>query len=237
MPRIFVNYRTGDEEMCAVLVERELSKIFGSANVFLASKSIPPGARFEERLLRGVWRSDALIAVIGRRWLDAPNARGELALDSAEDWTRREIVEAFSHDVVVIPLLVGRVGRLKRGDLPAELAELAQVQYVRFDHRNPNAGLHDLRQRLAELDSSVRPAFPDGADDGDSASDGLTRRGGIGSITGMTVTAVTDPQGPVNIGSGHQVNQPNFAGDGTIFVLGGEVDDVRQRFGSRRGRS
>jgi hypothetical protein len=230
MLRIFVNYRTGDEETCAVLVERELSNIFGGSNVFLASKSIPPGARFEERLLRGVWRSDALVAVIGKRWLDAPNIRGELALDSAEDWTRREIVEAFSHDVVVIPLLVGGVGRLRREDLPAALADLAEVQYVRFDHRNPDAGLRILRERLSDLDDTHVASS-------ECAEGEPARRCGIGSITGRTVNAVTDPRGPVNIGSGHQVNQPDFAGDGTIFVLGGEVNDVRQRFGSRRGRS
>lgn len=229
MPRVFVNYRTGDEEMCAVLVERELSRIFGSDNVFLASKSIPPGARFGERLLRGVWRSDALVAVIGRRWLDAPNARGELALGSAEDWTRREIVEAFSHDVVVIPLLVGGVARLKREDLPADLADLADVQYVRFDHRDPDAGLRRLRELLDGLGGG-QPAPSKSADDGSA------RRGGIGSITATTVNAATDSQGPVNIGSGNQVNQAGSSGDGAIFVLGGEVDNVRQRFGSRRDR-
>lgn len=212
MPRIFVNYRTGDEQMCAVLIERELSKVFGTSNVFLASKSIPPGERFESELLRGVWRSDALVAVIGRRWLDATNARGERAIDSPDDWTRREIIEAFSHQVVVIPLLIGGLPRLRRQDLPDALAELADVQSIRFDPRDPDAGLRQLLERLTRLDGQPAPSGLD--------SDSPTRRGGIGSISAGTVTAVTDPQGPVNIGSGNQFNQPNFSGDGTMFTIG-----------------
>ncbi len=202
MPRIFVNYRTGDEETCAVLVERELSIAFGSDNVFRASKSIPPGARFEDGLLRGVWRSDALVAVIGKRWLDASRTRGKRALDNPDDWTRRELQEAFSHGVTVIPLLVNGADRLSPEQLPDELRELAQRQYLRFDHRDPDADLRKLVARLAALDGS--PVNTPATSDDDHAGG---QRGGIGSIHATTVNAVTDARGPVNMGGGTQLNR------------------------------
>lgn len=191
MPRVFVNYRTGDEESCALLVERELSTAFGKENVFRASKSIPAGAQFEQGLLRGVWRSDVLVAVIGRRWLTVG------PLDDPDDWTRREIVEAFAHDVTVIPLLVNGADRLHPADLPDDLGELAVRQYLRLDHRNPDA---DLAQLVAAI------ARPTDAPMGPSREDRGRRGGGIGSITGHTVNAVVDPQGPVNFGGGTQIN-------------------------------
>lgn len=201
MPNIFVNYRTGDEHVCAVLVARELSAIFGSENVFLASKSILPGERFDARLLRAVWRSDALVAVIGSRWLDIENTRGGRALGDPQDWTRREILEAFSHQVTVIPLLVGDVPRFAAHDLPVALADLTRVQSIRFDHRNPEVGLGQLRNRLAQFDDpSKRLAGP--------AEQAPSRRDGIGSITGTNVNAVIGTHGPVNAGNGTQINHP-----------------------------
>jgi len=224
MCRVFINYRTGDEEVCAALVDRELSAVFGDDNVFRASKSIALGERFEEGLLRNVWRSDALIAVIGKSWLTAADGRGDRALDNPEDWTRREIVEAFGHGVLVVPLLVNGAQRLVRKDLPDDLAELASRQYQRFDTRDVNAGLDRLVVRLREVCGANEPTRPPAAE----------RRGGIGSISGHHVNAVTDPTAPVNMGSGNQVVQHGSYGDGTTFVLGGRSDvrrDVRRSDG------
>lgn len=224
MPRIFVNYRTNDEEACAVLVERELSNAFGTANVFRASKSIPLGAQFEDQLLRGVWRSDALVAVIGKRWLAATDARGNRALDNPADWTRREIVEAFSHGTVVIPLLVNGAKLLTRKDLPADLTDLAVAQYMRFDHRSPDFALTKLVERLRQLDGTAAAEPP--------APEPAGQRGGIGSITADTVNAVTDAQAPVNMGSGQQLIQSDFSADGATFVPGGRVGTIGHSFSS-----
>ncbi|CCH33973.1 toll/interleukin-1 receptor domain-containing protein [Actinosynnema sp. NPDC047251] len=231
MCRVFVNYRTGDEEVCATLVDRELSAVFGDANVFRAGKSIPLGAQFEEDLLRNVWRSDVLVAVVGRRWLAATDRSGVRALDNPADWTRRELLEALSHQVLVIPLLVNGADRLSADVLPVELAELATRQYLRLDTRDIATGLQRLVERLGQECGGIpdppaeRPATP---------SSPTAHHGGIGSISGHQVTAVTAPAGPVNTGSGNQVVQHGEYGDGTTFVFGGR-NAARQRF-TRRDR-
>ncbi|GHH69677.1 hypothetical protein GCM10018793_02470 [Streptomyces sulfonofaciens] len=224
MPLIFVNYRTGDEESTATLVERELSRRFGDTNVFRASKSIGPGRRYPQELITAVRRSSVLLAVIGPRWLQARSADGHTALEAPDDWTRREILEAFESGAMVIPLLVGRTEPLRQEVLPPVLGELADCQYRRFDHRNAEADLDrlaiDLALLVPELADAARgrgrgaPVESDG--DGPSSVGQADQarlpaqvvkhrqRGGIGNLNGaFSGTFVSESQGPVHTGSGH----------------------------------
>ena len=113
MPDIFINYRTGDEEANANLIDNELSRRFGSKQVFRASKSIPLGENYVRKLLAAVRDSEVLLVVIGPRWLTAVDEQGRNRLHNEADWTRKEILEAFEHSVRVIPVLVGRTERLR----------------------------------------------------------------------------------------------------------------------------
>ncbi|MFF9346425.1 toll/interleukin-1 receptor domain-containing protein [Streptomyces sp. NPDC014734] len=242
MPLIFVNYRTRDEAATAALIERELSRVFGDGNVFRASKSIEPGSRFPLELLRAVRRSSVLLAVIGPRWFETRSADGRSALHDPDDWTRREIEEAFEMGAVVIPVLVSGTERLNAKDLPPELGILADCQYRRFDHRNVEADLarlaDDLIGLLPELAEAARNngyvprVSAKSAGDGDGGGDGSgderdgeaarvragvikhRQRGGIGNLNGdFRGTFVSEPRGPVHTGSGQQNLAPNFSGD------------------------
>jgi hypothetical protein len=134
-----VNYRTGDEDGIAILLDRELCRRFGRDQVFRAARSISPGEVWEPALLDAVRRSTVLIAVIGRRWRRSAGG-GPRQLD----WTRREIVEAFACGVRVIPVLVGTVAPPAVANLPAPLAGLARCQYLRLDHHDMDAGIDRL---------------------------------------------------------------------------------------------
>jgi hypothetical protein len=182
MSSIFINYRTGDGEAGAALVERELSRRFGTRKVFRASKSIKPGEDFERALLRAVRRSDALVAIIGPRWLTAEDGNGHRALDNDDDWTRREIAEAFACDVPVIPLLVGKTNRLTDAHLPAELEPLTRCQYLRLSFTNVEADIDRLAGELAGL-------MPD-----------LEDRTGAGEETGSRSNSTIVVSDKVNIG-------------------------------------
>ena len=150
MAKIFINYSTGDEENVAAILDRYLSDRFSPEVFFRASKSIPPGADFQETLLEAVRTSDALLAVIGARWL-AAGEDGRRRIDLEDDWRRKEIVEALAHRVRVIPLLVGRIPPLQEADLPPVLAPLAGLQYMKLDNRNLNGNLDDLAAKLVEI--------------------------------------------------------------------------------------
>lgn len=157
MPTVFINYRTGDEENSAAMIELDLSRRFGSENIFRASKSIPPGANFEREILWAVRHSDVLLAVIGPRWLESSDSHGHRKLDDKSDWTRREIREAFRCDVPVIPILVGTAERLSTGALPTDLARLAGCQYLRLSYRSIEIDL----DRVAAAITHEVPALTD----------------------------------------------------------------------------
>ncbi|MFD7985263.1 toll/interleukin-1 receptor domain-containing protein [Kitasatospora indigofera] len=253
MPDIFVNYRTEDEDTTATLIERELSRRFGSDRVFRASKSIGIGQAFPRELLTAVRRSSVLLAVIGRQWTAARTADGRRALDDPEDWTRKEIIEAFESGALVVPVLVGRTTRLDRHDLPAELARLADCQYRRFDNRDADSALRrlgdDLAEAIPELAEAERWITRDGGGESPRAfgrtDGGVQARGyrheqagGIGTVGRDVGTFINHVGGPVHTGSGTQNNTVRnggveFHGDGNNYIERGTVNND---FGSRRDR-
>jgi hypothetical protein len=163
---VFVNYRTGDGEVAAALIGRELSRRFGSERVFRASTGISPGEDFERAILRAVRRSAVLLAVIGPRWLEARGQGGRRCIDDEADWTRREILEAFACDVTVVPVLLGGRPRLAPDDLPESLRPLTKCQYLRFDHRNDELDLTRIIDHLT--------GFLPGSDSGSNPIAGRT---------------------------------------------------------------
>lgn len=161
MTKVFVNYLTGDEENVAALLENYLSDRFDSEVFFRASKSIPYGDDFEQALLTAVRTSDALLAVIGVSWLTLTK-HGQRRIDREDEWTRREIVEAFARGVRVIPVLVGAAERLTDKDLPPALAKLAKCQYARLGPRNLRGDLDLLAERLKQLVPGLTEKTPPG---------------------------------------------------------------------------
>jgi hypothetical protein len=204
MPDVFINFRTGDEESAATVIERELSARFGSEKVFRDSKSIRAGEDFPRRLLSALHGSRAMLAVIGPRWLTARGKGGRNALDDEKDWIRRELLEAKDYGVRVIPVLVGEgVPRLDRAALPPVLSWLADKQYRRFNNRDAEADLAGIAGELAQL-------VP-GLEDRTKAE---SPRPGVHNMVrdvGGDVITISDNHGPVHGGRGHQFNgQTNY---------------------------
>jgi hypothetical protein len=237
MPDVFVNYRTGDGDKSAVLIERELSHRFGNGTAFRASKSIKPGMRFPERLLTGVQRSAVLLAVIGPGWAQCPKLHDE------DDWVRREIIEAFRIGIPVLPILEGRTTKRLRGaDLPAELAQLAEYQSLRLDLHQADADLARIGDALVELvpslteaeQSTPRTDAPGAVHNtvGDVYGTAVQSR----DITGDVGVVIKGSKGPVHAGRGdlHHYDAPHFSGDGATFVAGDNHGGIGHRFGGSR---
>jgi hypothetical protein len=151
MAEFFINYRTGDEENVAALLEHALSRRFGSGVFFRASKSIAPGDDYEQELVTAVRRSIAVLAVIGPRWLEVRDEQKRRKIENPSDWTRREILAAFESHIRVIPVLVGTARPLAAEDLPPALSELAVCQYVRLRSRDLEPDLDHLAVQLTKL--------------------------------------------------------------------------------------
>jgi len=128
MSGIFISYRREDSADEAHRLSRELSSRFGDDNVFIDVEDIALGENFAEVIDQSVGFCDALIAVIGTKWLACTDAAGRRRLDDPQDWVRLEITAALGRDMKVFPVLVGGAALPDARELPANLAPMVQHQ-------------------------------------------------------------------------------------------------------------
>ncbi|MGW2057856.1 toll/interleukin-1 receptor domain-containing protein [Streptomyces sp. NPDC001840] len=247
MHEVFINYRTQGGKEIAYMCHERLAARFGEDSVFLAAKSIEPGANYVSAITGSVRRSRVLLALIHEHWLDAPDRKhpGRRALANRQDWVRREIEEALASGTLVVPLLVGRnAEQLDARRLPPSLAELAECQYERFSVRTSDSDVARLGDRLvrqipelAALDrrppSQSAPASA-AADEPSVRNTG--QRGGIGHVGEFAGTFVNEAHGPLHTGNGPQLHEPRFTGDGANYIADGGHMAIRQEFGPRAPR-
>lgn len=145
--QVFLSYRTDDEPFGVAMLDRELSRRFGSNAVFLGSKSIPLGSDWEQQMFDAVAKSTALLVVIGRHWRNANNRR---RLDDPADHVRREILHALDLDKQIIPVRLD-VPPLSTHDLPDALSKLAGKHDIYLRFRSAKIDLDRLTVKLSKL--------------------------------------------------------------------------------------
>jgi len=152
---VFINYRGEDSDTAAALIDRELAARLGSDRVFLDCRSIPAGADFAEELLGRLRACSVLVVVIGPRWLTLTDTAGQRRIDDPRDWIRREIAEALSAGLRVVPLLTGDAALPAEADLPADIAGLSRRQYLPLRRRYITVDLAFLVKRITEADPEL----------------------------------------------------------------------------------
>jgi hypothetical protein len=130
MPKIFISYRRDDTAFAAQSIYDKLKELFGDESItFDVNFSL--GVDFAKKIDESVCRCDVLLAIIGDRGLDLRFAdgpmQGQRRLDDPNDWVRLEIASALKRDILVIPVLVGKVSMpdISSG-LPPDLADLTK---------------------------------------------------------------------------------------------------------------
>ena len=137
MPRIFVSYRIDDSAAYTDRISDPLRKFFGQENVFKDIDSILPGSDWRRILRDELGRSDLLVVVIGRRWLNIVDEAGRRRLEAPEDFVRFEVETALDRKIPIMPLLVNGAALPKPGDLPESIRRLADFQAARV-RRDPD---------------------------------------------------------------------------------------------------
>jgi hypothetical protein len=107
MSGIFISYRREDSAAYAGRLYDRLSAHFGAAQVFMDVDDIPPGADFAWHIDAKVDSCDAMIVVIGKEWLSARSAEGQLRLSDPNDFVGLEVSLALQCGMLVVPVLVG----------------------------------------------------------------------------------------------------------------------------------
>jgi formylglycine-generating enzyme required for sulfatase activity len=130
MPRIFVSYRRDDSAFAAHSIYEKLKEQFGEESITF-DENFSAGIDFANKIDESVSKCDLLLAIIGDRWLDMRYAdgprQGQRRLNDPNDWVHLEIASALKRDILVIPVLVGKVSMpgISPG-LPTDLAELTR---------------------------------------------------------------------------------------------------------------
>lgn len=235
MPIVFINYRTGDGEEAAALLEKGLSDRFGRERIFRATTSIRPGQVYPKELLNAVSSASVLLAIMGPDWAQDPRLREN------GDWVRREILEAYDARVTVIPILKGRkTERLKATDLPVDLARLADLQSLRLDPRDSESDITKIGNFLSELVPELRKADMRNSESAETAQETATDidRTTISGrdFSGDFGTVVKGNHGMIHTGMGDiKQNTQNFSGDGATYIQGDNQGGVSHTFGRTRG--
>jgi hypothetical protein len=215
MPEVFINYRTGDGDEAAALVEAYLSNRFGKERIFRATRTIEPGERYPQALLTEARRCAVMLSIMGPQWSRDPRLADE------NDWVRREILTAHDCAAVVIPVIKGRATpRLNGADLPTELAWLADVHSLRLDVKDNERDLARMGDKLADRIPSLREAdkkavgAAEPTDPGNSAT----------HVSGPVLQARDfGAAGPVHLGTGDiNTNSPriSLSGEGATYIGG-----------------
>jgi hypothetical protein len=154
-PRIFVSYRRDDAAPYAGRLYDALTERFGEANVFMDVDTIALGQDFNVAIDHALASCDAVVALIGRNWLDATDATGRRRLDDPRDVLRLELERALSRALVVVPTCVQGTPLPKEDELPNTLAPLARRQGIEL---RDDAWRDDVARLARQLEEAVRPS-------------------------------------------------------------------------------
>ncbi len=122
MARFFLSYRRDDSAGFAGRLADDLEARFGAGSVFRDVDDLTPGVDFVDALEHQLRIVDAVLVMIGPRWLDA------VRLNDADDFVRREVETALASGKPVLPLLVGGAQMPAQAALPASLQPLVRRQ-------------------------------------------------------------------------------------------------------------
>lgn len=99
---------------------------FSADKVFMDVDAMKPGIDFAQQLEDQVSRCSIVLAIIGPRWCDARNEKGERRLENDQDWVRTELAAALKRNIPVVPVLVDGAIMPHASQLPDELRSLTR---------------------------------------------------------------------------------------------------------------
>jgi hypothetical protein len=148
---VFISYRREDTGGIAGRIYDRLVNRLGHDNVFFDVDTIPPGRDFVDVLSDRVGKCNALVAVIGKRWVASVDEANRRRLDDPSDFVRIEIEAALQRDVPVIPVLVDGAAMPQAVDLPDVLKKLARRQGIEISHNRFDSDADRLTKALSAV--------------------------------------------------------------------------------------
>ncbi len=149
--RVFISYRREDAADAAGRLYDSLTDHFRD-QVFMDIDTIEPGVDFIDVVNQAVGSCDVLLALIGRQWTTAVDAKGRRRLEDEDDFVRLEIKAALDRKVRVIPVLLQGASMPGSDELPQALSGLARRNALEISHARWHYDVGRLVEVLDRLD-------------------------------------------------------------------------------------
>lgn len=122
--RLFVNYRRADDREFVETLRHQFMYRYGRENVFMDFDSLPNFTNFEEFIRQKVRDCDALIMMIGTKWMDLLR---EKAAKGDPDYVLIELEEAVKHKKLIAPIRLRDAAMPNSADIPAWLRPVTKL--------------------------------------------------------------------------------------------------------------
>ncbi|MGE0811764.1 MAG: TIR domain-containing protein [Vicinamibacterales bacterium] len=132
MAQVYVSYRRGDASAQASRLASDLTDRFGADQVAV---DVPMRRGYDglADVVQAVQGADVVLVLIGPRWADARDPRGDRLIDWGADQVRMEIAAALEAGRRLLPVLVGGAEFPAADALPEDIRDLTNWQALRLD--------------------------------------------------------------------------------------------------------
>jgi hypothetical protein len=152
MPKIIISYRRFDSLDITMRIRDVMATRFGESSVFTDIDSIPLGVDFLDHINSVLSACDALIAIVGPRWIDGGGDPGQ-GVHLETDFVRLEVEAALKRKIPIIPVLVGGARMPSQDQLPDALRP-----FVFRNGTSIDSGLNfrnDVNRLIRSLDETL----------------------------------------------------------------------------------
>lgn len=148
MGGVFISYRRADSEGQARALSLELEKLLGRESLFMDVDGIALGHDFRQIIHERLQHCDVMLALIGPRWLDAADAKGNRLLDNPRDFVRQELAAALKRNIRVIPVLLQGTPIPSPEQLPEDIRDLSYRNGFDIEHSTWESDVREMVKRL-----------------------------------------------------------------------------------------
>lgn len=145
---LYVSCRRSDAAVRAARLAGSLAQRLGKGRVTWDADLLEAGEDFRAQVTRAVAQADAMLVVIGPRWLQLNESTGRPRIHDPDDAVRHEIAQALSRGKRVLPVLVDQAIMPAPGDLPEPLQALARTHALVIHETSWEAGVNRIVSAL-----------------------------------------------------------------------------------------
>lgn len=157
--RLFISYRRADNAEFVERIRDWLLHRYGRENVFMDFDAIPPFVRFADYIRARLQESDAVIVIVGPRWLELLR---EKAAGGEDDFVRIEVEEALALGKRIAPICIKGGMMPRRGDVPESLRGLCDYNAASLDS---GRGFYEGIERIVGALETSHPKPVTGGED------------------------------------------------------------------------